>query len=42
VIKYVWETEKNLQQVFKEAENSGVILLFGEADAVFAPTTNLS
>jgi SpoVK/Ycf46/Vps4 family AAA+-type ATPase len=41
VIKYVGETEKNLWEVFKVAEDRGVILLFDEADALFASTTGL-
>lgn len=35
VSKYIGETEKNLRRVFDAAENSGVILLFDEADALF-------
>jgi AAA+ superfamily predicted ATPase len=35
VSKYVGETEKNLRRVFDAAENSGAILLFDEADALF-------
>jgi hypothetical protein len=35
VSKYIGETEKNLRQVFDEAENGGAILLFDEADALF-------
>ncbi len=35
VSKYIGETEKNLQQVFEEAEQSGAVLLFDEADALF-------
>lgn len=33
--KYIGETEKNLRQVFDAAEESGAILLFDEADALF-------
>jgi ATPase family associated with various cellular activities (AAA) len=33
--KYIGETEKNLRQVFDMAEESGAILLFDEADALF-------
>lgn len=33
--KYVGETEKNLRKVFDEAEQSGAILFFDEADALF-------
>jgi hypothetical protein len=35
VSKYIGETEKNLKQVFDAAEDSGAILLFDEADALF-------
>jgi hypothetical protein len=35
VSKYIGETEKNLRKVFDAAEDSGVILLFDEADALF-------
>jgi SpoVK/Ycf46/Vps4 family AAA+-type ATPase len=35
VSKYIGETEKNLARVFDEAEDSGAILLFDEADALF-------
>ena len=35
VSKYIGETEKNLQRVFDAAEDSGAILLFDEADALF-------
>ena len=35
VSKYIGETEKNLARVFDEAERSGVILFFDEADALF-------
>ena len=35
VSKYIGDTEKNLRQVFDAAENSGAILLFDEADALF-------
>jgi SpoVK/Ycf46/Vps4 family AAA+-type ATPase len=33
--KYIGETERNLNSVFKEAEKSGSILFFDEADALF-------
>ncbi|HLN65937.1 MAG TPA: ATP-binding protein [Streptosporangiaceae bacterium] len=36
VSKYIGETEKNLRQVFDAAELGGSILLFDEADALFA------
>ena len=35
VSKYIGETEKNLRRVFEAAEDSGSILLFDEADALF-------
>ncbi len=35
VSKYIGETEKNLRQVFDAAEQSGAILFFDEADALF-------
>jgi SpoVK/Ycf46/Vps4 family AAA+-type ATPase len=33
--KYIGETEKNLERVFADAESSGAILYFDEADALF-------
>lgn len=35
VSKYIGETEKNLRRVFDVAEQSGAVLLFDEADALF-------
>ncbi|NOQ33837.1 MAG: AAA family ATPase [Methanosarcinales archaeon] len=35
VSKYIGETEKNLNRIFKEAEESNAILFFDEADALF-------
>lgn len=35
ISKYIGETEKNLARVFDAADDSGVILLFDEADALF-------
>jgi ATPase family associated with various cellular activities (AAA) len=35
VSKYIGETEKNLRKIFDAAEDSGAILLFDEADALF-------
>ena len=35
VNKYIGETEKNLRRVFDAAEDSGAILFFDEADALF-------
>ncbi len=39
VDKYVGETEKNLKRLFDESEYAQVILLFDEADALFAKRT---
>lgn len=41
VDKYIGETEKRLDTVFREAEAAGVILLFDEADALFAQRTSV-
>jgi hypothetical protein len=35
VSKYIGETEKNLRRIFTAAEQSGAVLLFDEADALF-------
>jgi len=35
VSKYIGETEKNLNRIFKEGRDSNAILLFDEADALF-------
>lgn len=35
VSKYVGETEKNLDKIFNDAKNSGVILFFDEMDSLF-------
>ena len=35
VSKYIGETEKNLRRLFAAAEESGAVLLFDEADALF-------
>ncbi len=35
VSKYIGETEKNLRKIFDAAEESGAVLLFDEADALF-------
>ena len=35
VNKYIGETEKNLRRIFDAAEDSGAVLLFDEADALF-------
>ncbi len=42
VSKYIGETEKNLQKIFAVAEKSGAILLFDEADALFAKRTQVN
>lgn len=42
VSKYVGETEKNLEKIFKYAENRNWILLFDEADVLFAGRTKVS
>lgn len=42
VNKYIGETEKNLARVFDEAERSRAILLFDEADSLFAKRTEVS
>jgi ATP-dependent 26S proteasome regulatory subunit len=39
VNKYIGETEKNLKKVFEAAEESGSILFFDEADALFGKRT---
>lgn len=39
VSKYIGETEKNLDQVFKIARQDNLILFFDEIDALFAKTT---
>ncbi len=41
VSKWVGETEKNLAQVFDEAEKAQVILLFDEADSLFSSRTEV-
>ena len=41
VSKYIGETEKNLRQVFDDAEPGGAILLFDEADALFGKRTEV-
>jgi len=39
--KYIGETEKILSQIFSSAENTGCILFFDEADAVFGKRTEI-
>ncbi|HWA82327.1 MAG TPA: ATP-binding protein, partial [Fimbriimonadaceae bacterium] len=41
VSKYIGETEKNLARVFDAAEQSGAVLLFDEADALFGKRTEV-
>lgn len=41
VSKYIGETEKNLEKIFEEAEKSGAILFFDEADALFGKRTEV-
>ncbi len=39
--KYIGETEKNLAQLLARAEESGVLLLFDEADSLFGKRTDV-
>lgn len=41
VSKYIGETEKNLRRVFDAAENSGAIIFFDEADALFGKRSEI-
>jgi AAA+ superfamily predicted ATPase len=41
VSKYIGETEKNMESVFKRAESKEWILFFDEADALFGKRTNV-
>jgi SpoVK/Ycf46/Vps4 family AAA+-type ATPase len=41
VSKYIGETEKNLRKVFDAAEDSGAVLCFDEADALFGKRTEV-
>jgi hypothetical protein len=41
VSKYIGETEKNLRGVFDAAEDSGAVLLFYEADALFGKRSDV-
>ncbi len=41
VSKYVGETEKNLSIIFREAQRSGAVLFFDEADALFGKRTEV-
>ena len=40
--KYIRETEKNIDRVFDDAENSGAVLQFDEADALFGKRSEVS
>lgn len=42
ISKYIGETEKNLEKVFKKAENKNWVLFFDEADALFGKRTSIS
>ncbi|MEE8058326.1 MAG: ATP-binding protein [Pseudomonadales bacterium] len=42
VSKYIGETEKNLEKIFCAAENSGAVLLFDEADALFGKRSEVN
>ena len=39
--KYIGETEKNLNQLFEQAEKANAVLLFDEADALFGKRTDV-
>ena len=42
VSKYIGETEKNLDKIFRAAEGGTMVLLFDEADAVFAKRSEVA
>ena len=42
VSKYIGETEKNLADIFENAERAGHVLLFDEADALFGKRTKVA
>ncbi len=42
VSKYIGETEKNLEKIFRTAEHKNWILFFDEADALFGKRTNIN
>lgn len=42
VSKYIGETEKNLEKVFKKADTKNWILFFDEADSLFGKRTSIS
>lgn len=39
--KYIGETEKNLEQIFRDAQQANVILFFDEADCMFGKRTEV-
>lgn len=41
VSKYIGETEKNLNRIFEEADESNAILFFDEADAIFGKRSEI-
>ncbi len=41
VSKYIGETEKNLEKIFRKAENKNWLLFFDEADALFGKRSNV-
>lgn len=41
VSKYIGETEKNITELFKRAENSNALLFFDEADSLFAKRSEI-
>lgn len=41
VSKYIGETEKNLNRIFKDAEECNAVLFFDEADAIFGKRTEV-
>jgi SpoVK/Ycf46/Vps4 family AAA+-type ATPase len=41
VSKYIGETEKNINRIFKEAETSNAILFFDECDAIFGKRSEI-
>lgn len=41
VSKYIGETEKNLSKIFETAQESGIILFFDEADAIFGKRSEI-
>jgi len=41
VSKYIGETEKNRNRIFRVAEERDAILFFDEADAIFAKRTEV-